>query len=128
MARQSGIMKIKGTMGGMTFYKSSLDGDLVREKGGIDGQRIANDPAFARTRENGAEFGTAGSTGKLLRDTLRNLLLNSVDNRVTSRVTQLMSGILKLDLSSPRGARNPGVALESAEAKAYLKGFNFNIN
>jgi hypothetical protein len=128
MARQSGILKIKGTIGGMTFYKTSLDGDLVREKGGVDGQRIANDPAFARTRENGAEFGTAGGAGKLLRDVLRTLLLSAADSRVTSRVTQLMSDIAKLDLISPRGERHPSVGLATPEGKALLKGFNFNLN
>ena len=78
MARQSGLLKIKGTIGGMTFYKSQ-DGDLVREKGGVSGDRIANDPAFVRTRENGEEFGAAGKAGKLLRDGLRPMMLNAAD-------------------------------------------------
>ena len=59
MARQNGIIKLKGTIGDISFYKTG-DGHLAREKGGIDASRIANDPAFQRTRENGAEFGTAG--------------------------------------------------------------------
>jgi hypothetical protein len=128
MARQGGFVKIKGTLGGMTFYNSSLDGSLIREKGGVDGSRIASDPAFARTRENGAEFGTAGSSGKLFRDTLRNLMLNASDNRVTSRVTKVMSMIQKLDGTSARGARNVAVGLQGDEAKNLLRGFNFNIN
>ncbi|HEY0092582.1 MAG TPA: hypothetical protein VGB43_08860, partial [Flavobacterium sp.] len=63
MARQKGIIKLKGTMGGITFYKTSLDGHLAREKGGIEASRIASDPAFQRTRENGSEFGRAGRAG-----------------------------------------------------------------
>ena len=55
MARQSSIIKLKGTIGGVTFYKSK-DGYLAREKGGVDASRIKNDPAFQRTRENGSEF------------------------------------------------------------------------
>ena len=66
MAKQTGIIKLKGTIGGISFYKTS-DGDLAREKGGVDKSRIANDPAFQRTRENGAEFGAAGKGGKLVR-------------------------------------------------------------
>ena len=65
MARQKGIIKLRGTVGDITFYKSK-DGHLVRERGGVDGNRIANDPAFKRTRENGSEFGRAGKSGKLL--------------------------------------------------------------
>mgnify|MGYP007127515140 CR=1 FL=1 len=70
MANQKGIIKIEGTVGGMTFYKK--DGQyLVKEKSSISADKIANDPAFARTRENNAEFGAAGTAGKLLRDALR---------------------------------------------------------
>lgn len=57
-------------LGGMTFYKSQ-DGALVREKGGVSADKIANDPAFQRTRENGEEFGAAGIAGKVLRDAVR---------------------------------------------------------
>lgn len=59
MARQKGIIKLKGTIGDITFYKTQ-DGHLAREKGGIDASRIKSDPAFQRTRENGSEFGRAG--------------------------------------------------------------------
>jgi hypothetical protein len=59
----------------------------MREKSGIDANRIKNDPAFQRTRENGSEFGRAGKAGKTLRTALRTLLLNSSDGRVVSRLT-----------------------------------------
>jgi hypothetical protein len=59
MARQKGIIKLDGTVGGITFYKSK-DGYLAREKGGVSADKIANDPNFQRTRENGEEFGRAG--------------------------------------------------------------------
>ena len=64
MARQKGIVKLKGTIGDITFYKTQ-DGHLAREKGGVDASRIKNDPAFQRTRENGSEFGRAGKAGKV---------------------------------------------------------------
>ena len=78
MARQTGIIKLKGTIGDISFYKTS-DGHLAREKGGIDKSRMANDPAFQRTRENGSEFGRAGKGGKLVRSAIRILLLNAKD-------------------------------------------------
>jgi hypothetical protein len=70
MAKQKGIIKLEGTIGDITFYKSQ-DGYLAREKGGVPADRIANDPAFQRTRENGAEFGAAGKAGKVLRNAIR---------------------------------------------------------
>ena len=80
MAKQKGIIKLEGTIGDMTFYKSQ-DGFLARGKGGVDATRIASDPNFQRTRENGSEFGAAGKAGKLLRTSLRALLQNASDNR-----------------------------------------------
>ena len=66
MAKQEGLIKLKGTVGDLSFYKTK-DGHLARMKGGVDAERIKNDPAFERTRENGAEFGRSGKAGKLLR-------------------------------------------------------------
>jgi hypothetical protein len=39
MARQNGIIKLKGTIGDITFYKTK-DGHLAREKGGIDAKEL----------------------------------------------------------------------------------------
>ena len=121
MARQKGIIKLKGTIGDITFYKTQ-DGHLAREKGGIDASRIASDPAFQRTRENGSEFGRAGKAGKLLRTAFRPLLLNSADSRMVSRLTQRMVKVIQADLVSERGLRN----VIDGEAE-LLFGFEFNI-
>ncbi|MGB4971384.1 MAG: hypothetical protein WBO32_01925, partial [Cyclobacteriaceae bacterium] len=122
MARQEGVIKIKGQMGGISFYKSQ-DGLMARQKGGIDSERIKNDPAFARTRENGAEFGRAGSSGKLLRTALRSLIMNVSDNRMISRLTQAMMKVVQSDLNNLRGERNAGDG-----DVTLLTGFEFNQN
>jgi hypothetical protein len=126
MARQKGILKIEGTIGGMTFYKTK-DGHLVKEKSSISADKIANDPAFQRTRENGKEFGNAGSAGKVLRDAIRTLMLTASDGRVTSRLTQVMTDVLKQDLTSLRGERTVAIGIGTPEGKALLVGFDFNI-
>ena len=92
MARQTGLIKIKGTLDNVNFYKTK-DGDLARMKTSVDGTRIANDPAFERTRENNQEFGNAAQAGKLMRDALRPIALNATDGRMVSRLTQLMAQI-----------------------------------
>jgi len=121
MARQKGIIKLKGTIGDITFYKTQ-DGHLAREKGGVDASRIKNDPAFQRTRENGSEFGRAGKAGKVLRTALRALLLNSADGRMVSRLTQQMVKVVQADMVSERGLRN----VIDGEVD-LLVGFEFNI-
>lgn len=127
MAKLNGILKIEGTLQDMTFYKTQ-DGHLVKTKSGVSGTRIANDPAFARTRENGSEFGASATAGKLLRDAFRNMIETSADNRVTSRLTQIMTQLKNLDTTSARGERSVDVGIATAEGKALLKNFNFNTN
>lgn len=125
MARQKGIIKLKGTIGDISFYKTQ-DGHLAREKGGVDASRIASDPAFVRTRENGAEFGASASSGKLIRDAFRSLMMSASDGRVTSRLTKVMSIIKNFDGTSARGKRVVQVGIGTPAGKAALKGFNFN--
>lgn len=125
MARLKGLLKIEGTLDNLTFYKTQ-DGHLVKTKSGVSGDRIANDPNFQRTRENGAEFGSSASAGKLLRMAVRNLMMNASDNRVTSRLTQIMTQIKNYDASSARGERTVGVGIADPNAVAMIKGFDFN--
>jgi hypothetical protein len=58
MARQSCLIKIKGTLDNVNFYKTK-DGDLAKMKTSLDGDRIANDPTFIRTLEKNSEFGSS---------------------------------------------------------------------
>lgn len=122
MAKQKGIMKLEGTIGGITFYKSK-DGYLAKEKSGVPADRIANDPVFQRTRENGAEFGRAGKAGKILRNALRALLQNTSDSRMVSRLTTEFIKVIQEDATNPRGERN----VIDGEAE-FLEGFDFNVN
>ena len=126
MAKQKGIVKIKGTIDDLTFYKSQ-DGYIVKQKTSFDGNRIKTDPAFIRTRENMSEFSTAAKDGKLLRSALHNYMVNAKDNRVTPRLTQMMREILKQDATSIRGLRTVGIAISLPSAMTILQGFNFNI-
>jgi hypothetical protein len=122
MAKQKGIIKLKGTMGDITFYKTR-DGYMAREKGGIDAHRIATDPHYQRTRENMSEFGRAGKGTKLVRQAFNSLTVHASDGGHTSRLMREMSKVVKADLINPRGLRN----VIDGEAE-LLTGFEFNIN
>ncbi len=122
MAKQTGIIKLKGTIGGISFYKTA-DGHLAREKGGVDKNRIQNDPAFQRTRENGSEFGRAGKGGKVLRNAIRVLLQNAKDKRVVSRLTKTLVAVTKTDVVNERGSRT----LQDGNL-SLLESFEFNLN
>ncbi|WP_066219238.1 hypothetical protein [Formosa haliotis] len=125
MAKLKSLIKIEGTLEELTFYKTQ-DGYMVRTKGGVSKNRIKNDPAFARTRENGTEFGLTAKSGKYLRRAITSLLADAKDNRMSSRLTQVFSQVKNEDLISVRGQRNVPVGLETETGKALLKGFDFN--
>lgn len=122
MAKQTGIIKLKGTIDDIAFYKTT-DGHLARAKGGVDRDKILHSAAFARTRENNSEFGRAGQGGKLIRTALRSLMQKAKDRRVVSRLTTLLLAIIKTDAVNSRGNRNL-----SEGNLAMLEDFDFNIN
>lgn len=122
MAQQMGIVPLQGTIGNITFMKTK-DGFMARQKGGVSKERIASDPAFQRTRENGAEFGRAGKAGKLLRNAIRSLLINTADARMVARLTREFVKVIQADMTNARGQRN----VIDGEAE-LLQGFDFNAN
>ncbi|MFD2909750.1 hypothetical protein ACFSX9_13515 [Flavobacterium ardleyense] len=125
MAKQESFLKVTGTLDGLTFYKS-IDGHLVRTKGGVSKSRIMNDPAFIRTRENIAEFGSTAQSGKLLRTAIGTMLHRAKDPRVSSRMLGILSKVRKLDGTSARGQRIVGEGILNVAGKQLLKGFDFN--
>ncbi len=120
MARQKGVIKLEGRVGNMSFYKSGGE-YLAREAGGVDGERIKKDPAFKRTRENGAEFGRAGTAGKELRNALNEVLVRAADKKVSNRLAAKMLKAIQADTINRRGERN----VKDGDL-TLLKGFEFN--
>ncbi len=121
MAFQRGSIKLEGSIGDLSFYKTKNNGYQVRQKGGPDAHRIATDPNYERTRENNKEFRRASSAGKLLRTTFRPLFGKSRDGSLCMRLTRIMLQIVKLDSNNDRGNRVVTVA-----ETEVLKSFEFN--
>ena len=125
MAKQAGIFQIEGTLENVSFYKSE-EGFMVRKKGGVSKDRIMNDPAYARTRENLNQFGLNAKAGKMIRNAIPSLLKRGKDSRVSSRLSKLMGDIAKQDHTSARGKKAVSIAANAPEGLSLLKGFNFN--
>jgi hypothetical protein len=121
MPKQLGTGKIKGTIGDLTFYQSQ-DGLMVKQKSAVSAERIATDPAYARTRENGREFGRAGKTGKVIRSAFSSLLSQVADGRMISRLLKAIMNAQKSDTTSVRGERN----IMNGNA-SLLEKFDFNV-
>jgi hypothetical protein len=88
---------------------------------GASADRIKNDPAFERTRENNAEFGRAGKAAKLLRTIFRDVTINAKDIITQARLVKVASRILMADPVNERGKRT----VNNGDLQ-QLKGFHFN--
>lgn len=125
MAKQVGLVKYSGTMGGVRHFKiKGLDGDFAGLAGGPTSEQIYNDSAFARTRENMSEFGGCASAAKSLRVSLSQILKQFSDSRLTGRLTAIMKQINLEDQTEARGQR----LIEISTQRHYLTGLNFNAN
>lgn len=118
MGQQTGILGLRGTVGGLVFAK---DGS-VRQKPASNKAAFASKGSMSRTRENASEFGAAGSAGKTLREALRSAVQGAKDKFMVGRLTKLMREIIALDTTSVRGSR----VVKKANAILRLPSFNFN--
>jgi hypothetical protein len=127
MAKQSGIIKIEGTLDDLTFLKSRGK-YFVRKKGGVSRNRIRTDAAFQRTRENSAEFAHAVTTSSMLRRAAGVFIRRAYDPLLNNRLMSVFFKIKNHDPVSARGARQVQIGLGTPEGKALLRGFDFNPN
>lgn len=103
----------------MSFYESKGK-DLAREKGGIDKERVMQDAAFRRTRENMAEFGGSAVVGKALRTGLA-AVKRFGNYTLVARIVKAMKGVN----SNGQGQRGKRDFAVTASPDALL-GFEFN--
>jgi hypothetical protein len=90
MAKQTGIFKIIGTIGDITFYE--MDGQFyARRKSSLDGKRVKKDPKFKRTMEEAIGFGRASAATREVYWALpAEQRLHGVYGRLTGRMRKLM--------------------------------------
>ena len=122
MAKQSGILKLRGTVDDITF-KNTKHGYIMGAKSRLDANAIRTRPSFLLTRQSNAEFGRAAKGGALLRQAFSDQLQKSKDGNVVIRMMKLLLQVIKGDTTSSRGKRN----IPSGNL-ALLSGFNFNAN
>ncbi|MDB5274483.1 MAG: hypothetical protein JWO58_2850 [Chitinophagaceae bacterium] len=101
MGRQKGILKLNGTLEGISFYQRNGQ-DLVRVANGPDKNKILNNPNFIRTRENNQEFGGAAMIGKALRLGVVREFSDMSDSLANSRIVKIVKEMIN------RGSGNRG--------------------
>ena len=120
MAKQLGLINVRGAVGDMLFRKTE-DGYVIGRKSSVTGDRIKNDPTFKNTRKAMSEFGRAGKAAKLLRGAVLKPLSTAGDSKLSSRMVKVMMQALKQDTVSDFGERS----VHKGEM-AFLEGFEFN--
>src|SRR6185295_6826349 len=103
MAKQTGLVRCSGTMGGVRHFKiKGLSGDFAGMVGGPSGDQILTAPEFVRTRENMNEFGGCASAGKSIRTGLSQVIKQMSDPQMTGRLTGVLK---KINLEDQTEAR-----------------------
>ena len=125
MAKQTGLTRYSGSMGGVRHFKiKGLAGDFAGMNGGPSGDQIKTAPEFARTRENMNEFGGCATAGKSIRTGLSQVIKQMSDPQMTGRLTGVIKKINLEDQTEARGYR----AILISQEKQYLIGFAFDRN
>ncbi|MDP4266786.1 MAG: hypothetical protein Q8880_05075 [Bacteroidota bacterium] len=120
MSKQVSIIKLKGTIDGITFYQRAGQ-YFARKATSLDKNRIASDPNFVRTRENDNEFGGCASVTKSFRRGFAEMITSMPDMFVTGRLVKLFKEINIL-ADGVRGER----PVNLSEHKEMIEGFEFN--
>ena len=104
MAKFRSLFRVSGDIGDVNFYEK--DGQkYMRQTTSLDKDRIANDPAFQRTRENNREFSGAAAAGKSLRLGLSSVLKRFADNRFGARLLRTFKKVQRGSVTGARGQR-----------------------
>lgn len=122
MSKQTGLIRLDGKIGGISFYKLNGE-DLARIANGPSKEKILKDANFQRTRENNVEFGGSANVAKALRLAFANILPTMADGRLTSRLVKLFKEI-NLTGTGARGER-PFMITDN---EILLLNFEFNKN
>ncbi|AWI26282.1 hypothetical protein [Flavobacterium pallidum] len=126
MAKQQGIIKLSGTLGGLNFYYRKGKPVVRVAGGGFDGKKIKNSPKMVRVRENATEFGNCSKAKKALRIALNPFLGVHKDPTLHGRMMKLLQEIKTHDGISVRGQRKVGIGMQTAAGKKLLRGFVFS--
>lgn len=125
MARQKGLFKVTGTLGGVNFYVVKGVGYARIAGGGFNGKAIRTKPNMVRVRENASEFGHCSSTKKAFRLALLPLFDPPKSSTLHRRMISLFTSLKDLDGVNTRGERRVSQGVATAKGKRLFRNFVF---
>lgn len=125
MAKQEGLIRLRGTIDGVNFYFRKGKPIARKAGGGFNGASIKNSATMVRVRENNTEFGHCSQVKKAFSDVLLFHFANRKDVTLHSRLMRLFIGIKDCDFISERGKRTINSGLQTAAGQHLLTSFDF---
>ena len=125
MAKQNGLIKVKGSLDGLTFYETK-DGHIVRKKNLERSAKVKTDARYERVRENNAEFGAAVKSASYLRRAIMGFGKIAIPQATVRKLNKLMFALKDLDGTSARGMRLAANGLLVPVGKIALRDFVFD--
>lgn len=106
MAKQSGVHQLKGKVRGMSYYRQKgVEDGLARQINQGLSKRVKEDPGYANTRLNNAEFGSAGSFAgaciRMISERKRTMLKDFA----TGALAKAVRDVIQEDNTHPWGER-----------------------
>lgn len=106
MAKSSELLALRGKVAGKSFYAmKGVDGTLVRSINEGMSNRVKNDAAYANTRLNAAEFGSAGSMAGAVIRTVSKRWRTILQAFATAMLTKAVRNLIIQDTTNPWGER-----------------------
>jgi len=124
MAIVKGLLQMTGSLKGVSFYtRRGSDQVIMRTKGGVTKEKMANGPQYAGIRKSQNEFGGSSKFASMTRFAFGGLNRLS-DYNLNAVLSGMGKNLMKLDTGSEKGKR----PIQLSQHKQVLEGFNFNRN
>ncbi|MAX70786.1 MAG: hypothetical protein CMC76_06735 [Flavobacteriaceae bacterium] len=120
MAKNNSFIQLEGTLDGLTFYRSNGE-NLVKKKSQVNRNRMRNDPAYQRTRENNQEFAGATQSGKAFRECFPNIIRLVSEPNISGKI----AGVMRRIINNGAGLRGQRT-INLVDNREPFVGFNFN--
>ena len=105
MAKQTGIIALRGKIKGQSYYGSKVGGDLVRTINEGMSARVKSSQEYANTRKNNAEFGMCGDFAGAIIKPITQRWRFILDSIATGKMVKAMKELAVLDTAGEWGKR-----------------------
>ena len=110
MAKQTGIIALRGKIKGQSYYGSKVGGDLVRTINEGMSARVKTAKEYVNTRKNNSEFGMCGDFAGSIIKPITQRWRFILDSIATGKMVKAMKELAVLDSTSEWGKRGVKLA------------------